>query len=160
MPQHDDEAGERLARAALRTRRSIAVAESLTGGALSARLARLSDASEWYRGAVVAYASEVKHDVLAVPPGPVVSQTAARAMADGVASLLGADVTISVTGVGGPAPQDGAPQGTVWMALHDHDETAARCFRFDGSAADVVRDTCDAALEWLLECVAGAESRR
>jgi nicotinamide-nucleotide amidase len=159
MPQHDDD-GERLARAALRAERSIAVAESLTGGALSARLARLSDASEWYRGAVVAYSSEVKRHVLNVPLGPVVSEAAAVAMADGVASLLTADVSISVTGVGGPEPQDGAPQGTVWMALHDGDATSARCCRFDGSSEEVVRHTCDAAVQWLLECVDGPESPR
>jgi nicotinamide-nucleotide amidase len=160
MPQHDDEVGERLARAALRTRRCVAVAESLTGGALSARLAKLSDASEWYRGGVVAYSSDVKRRVLSVPPGPVVSEAAAIAMAEGVAALLGADVAVSVTGVGGPEPQDGAPQGTVWMGLHAASHTAARCFRFGGSSDDVVRQTCDAALAWLLACVDGAEARR
>jgi nicotinamide-nucleotide amidase len=158
MTEHDD-VGERLAQAALRAHRSVAVAESLTGGALSARLARLADASEWYRGAVVAYSSEVKRHVLAVPPGPVVSEAAAVAMAEGAASLLRADVTISVTGVGGPEPQDGEPKGTVWMALRDDDEISARCFRFDGSSVAVVRATCDAALGWLLECVGDSEPR-
>jgi nicotinamide-nucleotide amidase len=158
MPQHGDDVGERLARAAMKAQRSIAVAESLTGGALSARLARLSGASEWYRGAVVAYSSEVKRHVLTVPLGPVVSETAAIAMADGVASLLTADMSISVTGVGGPEPQDGAAPGTVWMAVHQDHETSARCLWFDGSSEDVVRHTCDAALEWLLQCLDDADA--
>jgi len=67
MPD-DDEVGLRIARAARSLPRSIAIAESLTGGALSARLARLPDASEWYRGAVVTYAADVKHSVLGAPP--------------------------------------------------------------------------------------------
>jgi nicotinamide-nucleotide amidase len=142
---------DRLARAADESGRTIAVAESLTGGSLSARLAALPGAGEWYRGGVVAYAPDVKHDVLGVPSVPVVSQTAAAALAEGVAELLGADVAVAVTGVGGPGPQDGVPPGTVWMGFHDGTGTATRLFEFDGEPGDVVRQTCDAALEWLTE---------
>jgi PncC family amidohydrolase len=64
----------------------------------------------------VSYASEVKRDLLGVPDGPVVSEQAARAMAAGVCEVLGADVSLAVTGVAGPEPQDGQDVGTVWMA--------------------------------------------
>jgi len=150
----DDEAGMQVARAALELPRSIAIAESLTGGALSARLARLPDASDWYRGAVVTYAADVKHSVLGAPPGEVVSRVAAVALADGVARLLAADVSVAVTGVGGPDPQDGEPPGTVWMALHTSARTTARRFMFTGSPAAVVEQTCDAALRWLADDLA------
>ena len=51
----------------------VAVAESLTGGQVCAELARTPDAGEWFVGGVVAYLSQVKYDLLGVPPGPVVS---------------------------------------------------------------------------------------
>ena len=62
-----------------------------------------------FRGAVVSYASEVKFDLLGVSPGPVVSEAAAAEMAAGVRRLLGADVGLALTGVAGPAEQDGVP---------------------------------------------------
>jgi nicotinamide-nucleotide amidase len=129
----------------------VAVAESLTGDELSARLACAPGASAWFRGGVVAYASEVKHEVLDVPPGPVVSEAAAAAMAGGACRLLGAQVAIAVTGVGGPDPQDGEPPGTVWMALTHDDIVVTRLEKFDGSPAEIVDATCSRALEWLVE---------
>jgi nicotinamide-nucleotide amidase len=68
---------------------SVAVAESLTGGMVASALAEAPGSSTWFRGAVVAYASEVKHQLqlLNMPPGPVVSAEAAATMADGVRQL-------------------------------------------------------------------------
>ena len=71
---------------------TVAVAESLTGGMVAMALARAPDSSTWFRGSLVAYHSDVKHEVLGVPPGPVVSAEAAAAMATGVRCLLRADV--------------------------------------------------------------------
>jgi nicotinamide-nucleotide amidase len=132
---------------------SLAVAESLTGGSLSARLAAGEGASEWYRGAIVSYSSSVKHHLLGVPDGPVVSEASARCMAEAACRLLEADLSMSVTGAGGPDPQDGRPPGTVWMALHDHSlgSTETREEHFSGSPAEVVDRTCDFAIRWMLE---------
>jgi nicotinamide-nucleotide amidase len=66
---------------------------------------------------VVSYASDVKHKVLGVPDGPVVSEGAAAAMATGAASVLGASVGLGVTGVAGPTEQDGMPVGTVFCGV-------------------------------------------
>ena len=96
---------------------TVAVAESLTGGLVASRMVSVPGSSDWFRGGVVAYASEVKHDVLDVPEGPVVSEAAAMAMADGVRRLLGADIGLSTTGVAGPTDQDGHPPGTVWLGM-------------------------------------------
>jgi nicotinamide-nucleotide amidase len=96
---------------------SLAVAESLTGGLVGSRLTNVVGASEWFRGCIVSYASEVKFDVLGVPEGPVVSDVAAKAMALGVRKVLGADVGLSVTGVAGPAEQDGRAPGTVFLGI-------------------------------------------
>ena len=103
---------------------SLAVAESLTGGLVGARLTAVPGASDVFRGAVVSYASEVKRDLLGVPRGPVVSTEAAKAMALGVRERLGAEVGIATTGVAGPASQEGHPPGTVFLglALRDHAE--------------------------------------
>ena len=96
---------------------TLGVAESLTGGLVGSRLTNVIGASEWFRGAVVSYASEVKFDVLGVPEGPVVSEEAAKAMAVGARRVLGADVGLAYTGVAGPAEQDGQPPGTVFVGL-------------------------------------------
>jgi len=96
---------------------TLGVAESLTGGLIGSRLTEVAGASRWFRGAVVSYASDVKHAVLDVPDGPVVSAAAAAAMASGAARVLGASVGLGVTGVAGPTEQDGMPVGTVFCAV-------------------------------------------
>ncbi|HSS12193.1 MAG TPA: competence/damage-inducible protein A [Acidimicrobiales bacterium] len=96
---------------------TLGLAESVTGGLVGARLTAVAGASDWFHGSIVAYDSEVKYRLLGVPEGPVVSEQAATVMATGAARLLGADVGLAVTGVAGPAEQDGRPVGTVWMGL-------------------------------------------
>jgi len=100
----------------------VAAAESLTGGMIASALSASPGSSEWFLGSLVAYSGEVKHDVLGVPPGPVVSATAASAMAGGVRKLFGAPVAVAVTGAGGPSGQDGREPGTVFLAFDADDE--------------------------------------
>jgi nicotinamide-nucleotide amidase len=114
----DDEAIEHaVARALAVDGLTLGLAESLTGGLAASRLVNVPGASAWFRGAVVSYASAVKFDLLGVPEGQVVSEEAARAMADGARRVLGAGVGLSITGVAGPDPQDGQPPGTVFAGL-------------------------------------------
>ncbi len=96
---------------------SLGLAESVTGGLVAGRLTSIPGASEVLRGSVVSYSSEVKFDLLDVPRGPVVSEDAAVAMAEGARRVLGADVALSLTGVAGPAEQDGQPVGTLCIAV-------------------------------------------
>ena len=96
---------------------TLGLAESVTGGLVSGRLTSIPGASDVLRGSVVSYASEVKFDLLDVPRGPVVSEAAAIAMAEGARRVLGADVALSLTGVAGPAEQDGQPVGTLCIAV-------------------------------------------
>ncbi len=113
----------------LRTRGlTLGLAESVTGGLVASRLTNAVGASEWFRGSIVSYASEVKFDLLGVPEGPVVSEDAAKAMAEGARKVLGADIGLAVTGVAGPAEQDGQPVGTVFfgLAMDGDAETVAR----------------------------------
>ena len=111
---------------------SLAVAESLTGGLVGARLTAVPGASDVFRGAVVSYASAVKFDLLGLPEGPVVSTDAAKAMALGVRDRLGADVGIATTGVAGPADQEGQPPGTVFLGLAHRDRVEALRVRLPG----------------------------
>ncbi len=96
---------------------TLGVAESVTGGLVGARLADPAGASEVYRGSIVSYATEVKRSVLGVSAEHVVSRESAEQMAEGARHVLGADVGIAVTGVAGPAEQDGQAVGTVYFGL-------------------------------------------
>jgi nicotinamide-nucleotide amidase len=147
----DDEAIEHAVSRALATDGlSLGLAESLTGGLASSRLVNVPGASAWFRGAVVSYASEVKFDVLAVPEGPVVSEAAAKAMAEGARRVLGADVGLSITGVAGPDPQDGRPPGTVFVGLAlPGAETEATEFTVPGDRERVRQYATIAALDLL-----------
>ncbi|MDP9386759.1 MAG: competence/damage-inducible protein A [Actinomycetota bacterium] len=111
---------------------SLALAESMTGGMVASRVVNAEGSSRWFRGSIVAYDSQVKFDVLGVPEGPVVSEEAAARMAEGAAKVLGADVALSVTGVAGPAEQEGMPPGTVYLGMCFEGETTVVHHRFPG----------------------------
>jgi nicotinamide-nucleotide amidase len=96
---------------------TLGLAESVTGGLLSSRLTDVAGVSGVFRGAVVSYQSEVKFDVLGVERGPVVTAETAEQMAVGARRVLDADVGLGITGVAGPAEQDGMPVGTVFVGL-------------------------------------------
>ncbi len=102
--------------------RTVAIAESLTGGMVAASLVAVAGASAVLRGAVVAYATVLKKDILGVDgdllsaKGPVDPDVAAQ-MAAGVRRLMGADYGLATTGVAGPGPADGAPAGRVFVAV-------------------------------------------
>ncbi len=114
----DDDTMETAVGALLAQRHlTLGLAESLTGGLVASRLVAVAGASAWFRGSVVSYASDVKHTVLGVPEGPVVTEPAARAMAEGARRVLGADVGLALTGVAGPDPQEGVAPGTVMVGL-------------------------------------------
>jgi nicotinamide-nucleotide amidase len=125
---------------------TIGVAESLTGGLLAARLTEVAGASGFLRGSIVAYAAEVKFDLLDVPEGPVVSAEAVEAMAVGARKRLGADVGLAVTGVAGPAEQDGQPVGTVFIGLALDDVVESTQLRLPGDRRRIREFTVISAL--------------
>ena len=112
----DDETMEHAVGELLVARGStLALAESLTGGLVGARITAVAGASRWFRGGIVSYASDVKRELLGVGDGPVVSESAVRAMALGACRALRAQVGLALSGVAGPDEQDGEPVGTVWI---------------------------------------------
>ncbi|TSD99515.1 CinA family protein [Skermania sp. ID1734] len=129
---------EAIAELAGKTGRTVAVAESLTGGKIASYLAAAPSAGTWFRGAVVAYARDVKTSVLDVPDCPVVSETCARHMASNVGKLLGADMALGVTGEGGPEPQEDVPPGTVWFASSTPWGIFAELHDYDGDPGEIV----------------------
>ena len=131
----------------------VAVAESLTSGAIATTLGAAPDASVWFRGAVIAYAESVKREVLDVTAADVNSSECARELAAGVATLLAADVAVAVTGVGGPEPADGEPAGSVYAAVTVRGDIRHAHFQFDGEPAAVVHQTVRAALELLRDAL-------
>ena len=135
---------------------TLALAESLTGGLAASRLVNVPGASRWFRGSVVSYASEVKFSVLGVPEGPVVSEAAARAMAEGARRVLGADVGLAMTGVAGPDPQDGQPPGTVFVGVaRPGHETSSHAFTVPGDRDRVRQYATIAALDLLRRTIGG-----
>ena len=130
----DDDTMESVVLQMLRTRGwTLGLAESVTGGLVAGRITNVPGASEVFAGSVVSYASEVKFDLLGVEPGPVVSETAATQMASGARRVLHTDVALALTGVAGPAEQDGMPVGTLCAAVALPDgRVVARTFRLPG----------------------------
>ena len=116
---------------------TLAIAESVTGGMVGARLTSVPGSSDVLKGCIVAYASEVKYNILDVPEGPVVTPDTARAMAEGARNALGADVGISTTGVAGPSEQEGQPVGTVHLGLAIGDHIEAQMTQLPGDRARI-----------------------
>jgi competence/damage-inducible protein CinA-like protein len=147
----DDESMEHAVAKLLAARGlTLAVAESLTGGLVASRLVDVPNASDWFRGGVVSYATDVKFSVLGVPEGPVVTAEAAAAMATGVRRLLGADIGLGVTGVAGPDPMEGLPPGTVFLAAAIGDaEPVVRPVTLPGDRERVRQFACISLLDML-----------
>lgn len=150
--------------AALRERGwTLGVAESLTGGAVSAALVTVPGASAVLLGGVVAYATPVKHTLLAVDAdlleryGPVHAEVA-RQMAAGVREAVAvdgrpADVGVSTTGIAGPESPDGQPVGTVHIGVVTPTTSRTEQFRFFGDRDAVRAQSVTAVLDVLAAVV-------
>jgi len=133
--------------------KTVAVAESCTGGLLGGAITSIPGSSLYFSGGVVAYGNSAKISLLAVPPDLIVARGAvsrevAFAMAEGVLSLFRADLAIAVTGVAGPGGGSrGKPVGTVWVAVVAPGGVRyAHRFRFPGDREAVRRETVRASL--------------
>jgi nicotinamide-nucleotide amidase len=146
----DDETMEHAVAIALDAHElTLGLAESISGGLMGARLTDVAGASGFFRGSIVSYDSEVKFDLLGVPEGPVVSAAAAEAMAAGARRVLGSDVGLAVTGVAGPAEQDGQPVGTVFVGLALDDQVESMQMRLPGDRRRIREFTVISALNLL-----------
>ncbi|MFC4115794.1 CinA family protein [Nonomuraea zeae] len=134
---------------------TVAVAESLTGGLIGAAITSVSGSSKAFRGGVISYATDLKHELLGVPEELLrregaVHPDVAASMAAGVARLCGATYGLAVTGVAGPDPQDGKPVGTVYAAVSGPGgQIRARALRLQGSRERIRVETVDEAVDLL-----------
>lgn len=139
---------------------TVAVAESLTAGLVAARVADVPGASAVLRGAVVAYATDLKATLLGVDAALLTAVGAvhpdvAGQMAAGARERLGADTAVATTGVAGPTAQDGRAPGTVFVAVATAADVRVRGEHLAGDRAAVRAGTVDLALEMLLAAVGG-----
>jgi nicotinamide-nucleotide amidase len=147
---------ERIIRSLTARGLTVAVAESLTGGLVVADLVSVPGASSVVRGGIVAYATELKHDLLGVDAallaaGGPIQAAVAEQMAAGVRARLTADVGLATTGVAGPDPQDGHPPGEVWIAIATVDAVRSVRLELGGDRAAVRRETVEAVIGLALE---------
>ena len=135
---------------------TVAVAESLTGGLVTAALTDVAGASDVVRGGVLAYASDLKAQVLGVDEGLLaragaVDPDVAEQMADGVRSLMGATYGLATTGVAGPDPADGRPVGTVYVAVAGPGSSRVKSLSLSVDRADIRAQSVLAVLALLAE---------
>ena len=139
------------------TGKTIATAESCSGGLIAHRLTNVPGASTPFLGGIVAYSNTVKVALLAVPASTLevhgaVSEATARAMAEGARKTLGADLAIAVTGIAGPG--GGTPEkpvGLVYLALSRAEGIRAEKHQFQGGRESIKMQTADAALNLVWE---------
>lgn len=143
--------------------RTIAVAESCTGGELAARLTAPAGASEYVKGGMVVYSNDAKVALAGVAPALIeehgaVSEQVARALAEGVRGRMHADVGVGVTGVAGPGGgTERKPVGLVWLSVAGPDEGASltRSVNLPGGRADVRDRASTVALHMLRRLLLG-----
>lgn len=137
--------------------RTLATAESCTGGNVAAQLTSIAGASAYFRGSVVAYANDVKERVLGVHPEDLeqfgaVSEPVVRQMAEGVRRLIGTDYAVSTSGIAGPT--GGTPEkpvGTVWIGVAGPERTIARKFTFSFTRERNIGKATVKAIEMVIE---------
>jgi nicotinamide-nucleotide amidase len=153
----EDVVGVRLRNAG----RTLAVAESCSGGLLAERITSVPGASDYFLGGVVAYANEAKAKLLGVPEALLaehgaVSEAVARAMATGVRERFGADFGVATTGISGPG--GGTPEkpvGTVWIAVDQQGSVRAESFLFPFERERHRQVTSQVALDWIRRALLG-----
>ncbi|MGD7787418.1 CinA family protein [Propionibacteriaceae bacterium Y1700] len=135
---------------------TLATAESLTGGLVATMLTAVPGVSAVFRGAVVAYATDLKATLLGVDPGHLtrhgaVDRQTARAMAEGVRTSCGSDWGVATTGVAGPDPQEDKPVGLVHVAVSGPQGTVDRTLQLSGSRKQIRARAARGALALLSE---------
>ena len=137
--------------------RTLATAESCTGGGIGDALTAVPGASNVYKGGIISYCNEVKHKLLKVPQEMLdaygaVSAPVAEKMALGAKNVLETDIAVSVTGLAGPSADEfGNPVGTVYIGYADGEDCEVRHFVFSGNRDAVRTQAVEAALNWILE---------
>ena len=150
---------QRLAAEVLRALqgKTLATAESCTGGGIGQLLTGVPGASRVYKGGIISYCDEIKHRLLGVEENLLtvygaVSAPVAKAMAEGARKRLQTDVAVSVTGLAGPDGDEyGNPVGRVYIGYCDANGAQSREFTFTGDRDSVRQQAILSVLNWILE---------
>ncbi|MFH1665242.1 MAG: CinA family protein [Candidatus Omnitrophota bacterium] len=150
-------AEEVIASAIKLKKKTLALAESCTGGLVSSRITDVSGSSAYFRGGVVAYSNDIKINVLNVPADLIkehgaVSRQVAMAMAEGARRVLGADMAAAVTGIAGPGGGTREkPVGLAYVAFVSGKVKKARKVLFKGDRMSVKNRFAEAVLKMIRE---------
>jgi PncC family amidohydrolase len=143
---------------------TVAIAEGDTGGVLLGLLTAVAGSSASVLGGVVAYADDLKRDILGVPAELIVthgsvSAECVEAMARGVAGLIGADLALATTGIAGPGgARPNKPVGLAFVAAASAERTLVRRFEWRGDRQQNRSQSADAAIQLGLELLAPNKS--
>ena len=159
-----DDTLERVAGRLLTERnKTLAVAESCSGGLISHKITRVPGSSAYFLGGVVAYSNHLKERLLGVEPSILarhgaVSAETARAMAEGAKKISGADIAVAVTGIAGPTGGSvEKPLGTVYFGLALEYDTLDFLFHFSGDRLQIQELSCQTALDLVRRNLLGLE---
>lgn len=131
-----EEIEEAIGRMLLERSKTLAIAESCTGGHLSHKITSVAGSSQWFKGGFVPYSNDIKNQHLKVPQAMLeahgaVSEPVVQEMAQNVRALFGTDVGISISGIAGPSGgSKEKPVGTVWIGYADEKRTIGKKFQF------------------------------
>lgn len=150
---------EIVARTMTATRKTLACAESCTGGSIAAKLTRMAGASAYFKGSVTAYSNSVKENVLGVAHNTLanygaVSEETVTEMVKGVREKLGSDYAVATTGIAGP---DGGtaekPVGTIWIGIASEKQTITKLLHFGDRREQNIERTCNEVFSQLMKLV-------
>ena len=137
--------------------KTLATAESCTGGGIGAALTAVSGSSAVFKGGIISYCDEIKSRLLNVPEEMLhefgaVSAPVAKAMAEGARTALDADVAVSVTGVAGPGADDrGNPEGLVYIGYADAHGAETSEYHFSGGRDAIREQATQAAFKIIIQ---------
>jgi len=140
---------------------TLSIAESCTGGMLGAAITAISGSSEYFKGGVIAYANEIKENLIHVPKDLLetkgaVSAEVVEVMARGVAELCKTQCGIAVSGIAGPdGGTDEKPVGLVFIGYYMAGATVIDTCRFSGNRESIRRQAVEAGLTRMIEIVTG-----
>lgn len=144
-----------------RERKTLAIAESCTGGLVSDLVTNAPGSSVYFMGAVTAYSNQAKMDLLKIPEriiqeDGVVSRSCAITMAQNIRGILRADIGIGLTGIAGPEGGSAQkPAGSVYIAVTDGEKTICKLYRFEGDRLEIKKKAGETALRMVKELISG-----
>ena len=144
---------------------TMGTAESCTGGRIANKITSLSGSSAYFKGGIVSYCNEVKHQVLGVSESDLqkfgaVSQPVVEQMALGAVRVLNCDCAVATSGIAGPTGAvPGKPVGTVWIAAAFKNQVVSSCYHFTFNRSGNIETSAETAIQMLIELLAKNEIR-